>query len=359
MRKLPGMLSLLVSILLLAPFACVTKQTPPPPGWDRVAEAAKKEGKVNIYMVNVPFPARTELAKAFGEKYGITVEVVNPSPPDLEPRIASEQRAKAYTADVVETDAGTAIQLLRLSGFLAGPIKVPEAMPPRDWIHDPLSVDPEGYVFVYHNSTPGPLINTDLIKPEDEPKSYWDLLKPQWRGKILWDDPSIFGPGSLLFAHLRLVHGSDEFFHKLAMQDVRISRHRGELHAMVARGESPILLGPSTSKLMKHIKVGAPVKLLKMKEGVPPAGWSVMLVKNAPHPNAGKLFVNWFLSKEGQTIFSKAGEVPSFRKDVSQEWVQPYYQLTPEYPAANMTREFVDFWTESLKLAADIFELGK
>lgn len=337
------------------PVAPVAPQTSE---WDMVVEAAKKEGQVTFYSVNIPLSVRPALTRAFKEKYGIKLEVVGPmSAAELVPKIETEQRAKAYVVDVVETGGSTPFNILKPRGLLAEPIKgVPEAKDLTVWNHDPYSGDPEGYVFIYYNYTPGPLINTKLVSPEREPKSYLDLLDPWWKGKIIWDDPSTFGPGSNAFTTILLTLGEDYLRKLAATQDVKVSRVRAEIHELLVRGEYAIVLGPSTPYILKLLEAGAPVKVVKIKEGTAGAGWSVMIIKNAPHPNAARLFINWFISKEGQYVFSYAGKVPAYRKDVSQDHIHPYYRLTPDYKQIPITKDFLDTWAKAVELAADIFK---
>ncbi len=297
--------------------------------------------------------------RGFKEKYGIKLEVVGPmSAAELVPKIEMEQRSKAYVVDVVETGGSTPFNVFKPRGLLAEPIKVPEAQNLAVWTQDPFAGDPQGYIFTYYNFTPGPLINTKLVSPDREPKSYLDLLDPWWKGKIIWDDPSTFGPGSTAFNHIWRTLGED-YLRKLATQDVKTSRVRAEIHELLVRGEYALVLGASTPYAMKLLEAGAPVKVIRPKEGMGAAGWSVMIIKNTPHPNAARLFINWFISKEGQYIFSYEGKVPAYRKDVPQEHVNPNYRLGPDYIQAAFTQEYIDSWVKAVELAADIFKTRK
>lgn len=374
----------LTGLLLLT--ACATKPLPAPPSlpspspqagkttpapsvspsvptavaeWEKVIELAKKEGTVNFYAVNIPLAVKPQLSKAFKEKYGITLEIVGPlNPPELPPKLAMERQSKAYVADVVETGGSSPVLVLKPQGFLAEPIRVPETQNLETWVGNPFITDPEGYIFNYYNFTPGPLINTKVVGPEREPKSYLDLLDPWWKGKIIWDDPSVFGPGSLAFTVVWRTLGED-YLRQLAKQDVKVSRVRVEQHDQLLRGEYAILLGPATPFILRLLEAGAPVKVLRTKEGTASSGWGVMLIKNAPHPNAAHLFINWFISKEGQTIFSTVAKIPSYRKDVPQEHIHPYFRITGDSKEIPLTKDFIDDWGKGVVLAADIFRTGR
>lgn len=126
-----------------------------------MVEAAKREGKVNIYVVNLFPPERKALYEAFKKEYGITSNFVYGAPPEIAEKIATEQRAKVYVADVWETGAKTMVDVAKPRDLLGEPIKLPSALLERaSWWVDPFSLDPEGVIFTY-SQTPGagPVIN--------------------------------------------------------------------------------------------------------------------------------------------------------------------------------------------------------
>ena len=132
----------------------------------------------------------------------------------------------------------------------------------------------------------GILVNTRLVKPEDEPKSWDDLNDPKWKGKILADDMRPLGSGNTMFAILQKKLGA-AFNEKLAEQKPVFSRDLRNDARRVARGEYPIYV-PQIFAFASDLK-GLPVKVVIPKEGAPYAMMEFAMLKNAAHPNAARL----------------------------------------------------------------------
>ncbi len=325
--------------------------------WERVIAQAKREGKVTAYVSTLPSNAYRGISQAFQEKYGISIEFIAGRGMDIMQRVVTEQRAGVNQADFYETGVPTHL-MLKERGLLEGPIALPETANVSSWMIDPWIADKEKFMFSYYEYTPGPVINTDIIKGADEPKSWLDLLDPRWKGKIAWDDPSVPGPGAKNMSFVKWYLNS-EYWDKLARNEVAFIRDRVFIFDSVVRGRYPIAAGVFTTAITRGIKDGAPIRPLYMKEGYPGAGWTVSLIKNAPHPNAGKLFANWFLSREGQTVFSKEAEVASYRKDVPQDHVNASFRLTPEMKIVPWTPADEAKQTKDMPLAAEFFKIGR
>jgi ABC-type Fe3+ transport system substrate-binding protein len=163
-------------------------------------------------------------------------------------------------------------------------------------------------------------VNTSLIKPE-ELKSMKDLLDPKWQGKLLAGDPRVAGPGqatfSFFFAHKDL---GPDFLKKLGNQKIHLLRDDRQAVEWLAQGKYPILIGGSDVDAEPFIRQGLPVRIVspsQVKEGgyltAGPGG--ICLLNKAPHSNAAKVYLNWLLSKEGQTVLSKGVGYPSRRLD--------------------------------------------
>lgn len=360
-----------LSALLLV-IACGPKVAGPPqsptPGlapavvseWNKVVVAAKEEGAVNVYTATMPLPAQRPLAEAFEKEYGIKVLYASATGTELAEKIAAEQRGKAYTADVSENGSGTTYNLIKPLGILAEPIRVPAALERDKWRGEPFVVDPEGYIFLYNTApTKSIVINTNLVKPGEEPKSWFDLLDPKWRGKILLDDPTLGGPGHFMFVLVKNYIGGEEYWRKLAEQKPKISRDRRANIEAVAKGEYPVLMGCYSGMLPPFFDARAPLKILIPKEGDFGVQWAIALVKNAPHPNAAKLFVNWFLSREGQMVFAKYGGYPSDRLDVPEELARLEFRWEPGVRVVAFTPKDFDGMTKDKELAKEIFKVGK
>jgi len=154
----------------------------------------------------------------------------------------------------------------------------------------------------------GLLINTKLVSPGDEPKGWSSLLDPKWKGKILGDDPRALGGGFSTFAVLHDKLGAD-YVNKLAEQGPTLIREPRMGERRAAQGEFAIYY-PFLFNGYGSLK-GLPVKAIVPEEGVTFVVFVASMIKNAPHPNAALLFINFLLSEEMQAIFAAEGLGPS------------------------------------------------
>jgi iron(III) transport system substrate-binding protein len=272
-------------------------QAPTPADWNKLVEAAKKEGKLVVYTAAAGQPSHGLVAKAFEQKYGITVTYLEARASEIRERVRTEQAAGRFigdlshngstTSSLQEVDGafdpyGSLPSLSRLRApFKAGQHRVP--------------------CFAMAYSI---LINTNLVKPADEPKSWVDLTAPKWKGKILSDDMRALGGGAVTFFVLydKLGRG---FHEKLAMNQLVFSRDLRASERRVARGDYPIWI-PMSVDSYGDLK-GLPVKMLQPQEGYPYITYELALLKNAPRPNAARLFMEFFLSDEAQLIQDQHG----------------------------------------------------
>jgi iron(III) transport system substrate-binding protein len=269
--------------------------------WGKVVAAAKKEGHVVLYSAFVGLATHQELKKDFEATYGITVDILEARASEVRERIRIEQAAGRFSADVSENGRTTTTLQVAQDGVLDpyGPLPSLGHLKPEfgaDAIRLPV------FAIIY-----GILVNTRLVKPEDEPKSWLDLADPRWKGKILSDDFRALGGGGVLFYVLHEQFGR-EFVEKLAKQDLKFSREIPANERRVARGELPIYL-PDSLTAIPGLK-GLPVKLLAPKEGLPYIGYDLALLKNAPHPNAARLLMEYYLSQKMQQRFANLGLLP-------------------------------------------------
>ena len=290
-------------LVALAPFATAgpaDAQTPADGEWKKVVDAAKKEGKVVVYNGAVGTPTLPKISAAFEGKYGVRVEVLEARASELRERIRTEQAAGKVLGDVSHNGSTTtALQLAEGTFQPHGPLpNTGKPVPPFavDDVRVPIYVIPYGI-----------LVNTEMVKPAEEPKSWKDVLDPRWKGKILADDMRALGGGAVFFMVTQQKFGR-EFHEKLAQQQPHMNRELRGNYRRVARGEYPVYI-PFTLPDILDLK-GLPVKVILPPEGSPYVRFDGAIFKNAPHPNAARLLVDFFLSDEVQTIFTSLGYPP-------------------------------------------------
>jgi ABC-type Fe3+ transport system substrate-binding protein len=272
---------------------------------DTLYQAAKKEGTVVWYTSLIINQAVRPLVAAFNKKYpDIEVQYSRGDSGPNAIKVLDEARAGKVQGDVFDGIATTP-PLLK-----AGLV---EKFVPTDVAKYPAaSRDPEGRwnALVVYFLTPG--INTDLVG-RDEIKTAQDLLNPKWKGKIAWGTEPSSGAPAYVGAVL-LSMGRDKgmaFLRALAKQDVvNVDATNRAVLDQVILGQYAIALSIFDHHADISAKKGAPVAWLKV-EPIPAPFHSIGLVKNAPHPNAAKLLIDFLLSEEGQRAFADVGYLPA------------------------------------------------
>ncbi len=272
---------------------------------DGLVAAARAEKEIIWYTVQtIPQVVRPVVA-AFEKKYGIKVSYIRANASDISLRIMNEAKAGQVNCDVF--DGTTTAVPLKRAGL------VEKWLPEETKTFAPETFDKEGYWVANNFFTNTLAVNTDLVKPADEPKSYEDLLNPRWKGKMAWGaTPSTSaGPGfvGLMIKHLGRDKAMD-FLRKLAMQDIAGMQvaARQVLDRVIA-GEYAIGINMFNHHAVISASKAAPVKWLAVSPAMVTMNTSSVM-KNAPHPNAAKLFMSFLVSQDGQKIFSDEDYLP-------------------------------------------------
>jgi ABC-type Fe3+ transport system substrate-binding protein len=268
-------------------------------------DAARKEGEVVWYTSLIVNQAVRPLIAAFSAKYpGIDVKYSRADSGPNAIKVINEARAGKVEGDVFDGIATTA-PLLKAA--------LVEQFAPADAGKYPLSLrDPDGRwnALVVYFLTPG--INTQMVG-KDEIKSAQDLLNPKWKDKIAWSTEPSSGAAVYVGSVLQTM-GEDKgmaFLHALAKQDVvNVEATDRAILDQVILGQYAIALSIFNHHADISMKKGAPVAWLKV-EPIPAPFHSIGLVKNAPHPNAARLLIDFLLSEEGQRAFADAGYLPA------------------------------------------------
>jgi iron(III) transport system substrate-binding protein len=153
-------------------------------------------------------------------------------------------------------------------------------------------------------------INTNLVPPDQEPRKWSDLFDPKWKGKLEMDDPRGSGPGGTILSGMEALYGPDDVDQKLAAQNMFFATQAGPLLDALARGEYAVYLSSAHTDVIAQRLAGAPIKQIKPEEGIGITPINEGLLKNAPHPNAAKLWMEWSLSQEGQQLLADQGYGP-------------------------------------------------
>jgi iron(III) transport system substrate-binding protein len=298
--------------------------------WDKTIEAARREGKV---VVSIPTSAelRKEFETGFQKKFsGIEIELSVARGASNINKIVEEQKAGMRNIDL-HIGGTTSIVTGLLANNLLEPIPpsllLAEVSDPKNWWGGHIWVDnAKKYIYSFTAyMTETVWYNSTLVRPE-EIVSWDSLLDPKWKGKIAILDPRTPGSGESTWAFLLKIKG-EPFLNKLAAQEMMVGRNLRQLGEAVARGKAAVSIGLSYYTYLPFIKAGLPVRSLSnIKEGYYAATGSgnFAILKNIPHPNASRVFVNWLLSKEGQAAFTKAMGQPTRRLDVDTQWTREF-----------------------------------
>ncbi len=296
--------------------------------WDALLAAAKKEGEVVVSVC----PGATEtLGKAFKDDTGIDISFVTGNIRDLGSRFDTELRSGRVATDVRLAGSSGAPYLGQgLLAPLNDELILPNVTNQANWLGGKMGWldNDETYLPVPAEYVAGfPVINADIIDPAGI-TSWQDLMKPEFKGKIAAFDPTD-SIGSATSQYLAKTYGLD-FVAKLYKEQVAIiSRDRRQLVEWVARGTYPIALGADAAQEIEpfHEAGFTSIQALTMADapGNLVGGCSVAQVPvKAPHPNAARVFINWYLSNAGQAAYVAGMHQPTDRLDVANDGVPDY-----------------------------------
>jgi iron(III) transport system substrate-binding protein len=270
---------------------------------------AKKEGQVVYYTDLIVNQVVRPLVAAFEKTYGIKVNFTRGDSQANSLKVLNEYRAGKVQSDVfgltsglhVLIDAGAVRQFTAANG---NELPAQYRDPDRHWVSS-------------HRYVMTPAVNTSLVPAAQRPKSYDDLLAPAWKDRMVWKPNDLSGaPGFVgnVLLSMGEARGMD-YLRKLAGQNIKmVNASARAILDQVIGGEYAMSLQIFNHHAAISAKKGAPVEWLRFSPVTVNPGL-LALPKNAPHPNAGLLFVEFLTSKEGQAIFQKANYLPA-RPDV-------------------------------------------
>lgn len=275
-------------------------------------KAAQNEGKV-VFYTSIELKIATKLGQAFEAKYpGVKVQIERNGAERNFQRIYQEFNAGIHNGDVVESSDAMNFLYWKKQGWLATGVPTDVAKWPAD------EKDPDGKFAVVRATLSVMGYNPNLVKADQAPKSYADLLKPEWKGKIVKAHPAYSGTimtETYVLSHLL---GWD-YFEKLAKQDVLQVQSATVPSQKVAQGERAIMEDGVEYVLLVLEESGAPVRPIYPTEGSPLIEGNAAMFDKAPHPNAAKLFYHFIFSQPAQQLLSDEGGIRSFHPDVKEK----------------------------------------
>jgi len=292
--------------------------------WEQLIEAAKKEGKLGIFTL--AGSGYRDAVAEFEKVFGIQVEHQAENSSSIwVPKFQKEREAGLYSMDVFVVPPNSALIRLKPSGawdpirpLIFRPDVLDDKVWPQGFDNEFMDVEKKlafGYSLEVNRNV---AVDTNQVHP-DEIKSIEDLLKPKWKGKILITDVRSGSTWLSASSTRSQKPNADELLTKLLVEQqpdfIRDDRQKAEA---VVRGRYPIVLGIVYATMTEFVRQGVAnhVKFLDVPDMDYIVSYTALLYNKAPHPNAAKLFVNWFLSKEGQKTWCSRIPINSARTDL-------------------------------------------
>ncbi|MFL5032246.1 MAG: extracellular solute-binding protein [Xanthobacteraceae bacterium] len=282
----------------LTVFASPLRAAAPPPEaiTPALIEAAKKEGKV-VWYTSVDLPLAERITKTFQDRFpGVVARVERSGAERIFQRIGQEYSSNIYAVDVVNSSDAAHLILWKRNGWLAP--YVPEDVAK----HYPAEHKDADGTFASFRVFLCPIAyNTNLVKPEEAPKSYADLLDPKWTGKIVKAHPGY--SGTILTATHQMARDIGwPYLEKLAQQKVMQVQSASDPPKKLALGERAIMADGVEYVLFQLKEKGDPIEIVYANEGTPLIIGPNAVFKNVPNPNAARLLQSWMFSAECQQL---------------------------------------------------------
>jgi iron(III) transport system substrate-binding protein len=276
-------------------------------------DAAKKEGSVAWYT-SVDLPVAERVAKAFEAKYpGVAVKVQRNGSERLYQRIGQEFSSKIHAADVVNTSDGAHFVGWKRDDLLLPyvPAEVAQHIAKNQQ-------DPDGTFFTWRASLSPLGYNTTLVKAEDAPKSFADLLDPKWAGKIVKGHPGY--SGTIMTATFQIARDLGwDYLEKLSKQRVMQVQSSTEPPKKLALGERAVMADGNEYNIFQFKESGQPLEVVYPTEGSPLITAPNAIFKTAPNPNAAKLLQHFLFTGEAQQLSCDVGGLRSFHAQVKEK----------------------------------------
>ena len=275
---------------------------------DDLPKAAAKEGSLMIYGTTQTDHMQGIITH-FNQKYpAIKANYHRQGTTAVYERIVREVRAGVFNADVYGGIGGLQAWLLAQKKLLA-----PYSSPERATINSNLK-DKEGYWTAAYTVSFVTAFNSRQVSRADAPRSYEDFLLPKWKGRMWLNEDDVEW-----YATMFEIMGKEKatrFMQRLAQQDLRFGREPSLAIELLCAGEFSMIIGIHFHHTERVKQKGCPVDWVAVEPGYNRPPIAISMAKNAPHPSAGKLFIDFVLSREGQKVIQDIALRYPVRSDV-------------------------------------------
>jgi iron(III) transport system substrate-binding protein len=271
--------------------------------------AAEKEGKV-VWYSSVDVKVAEAVADAFRKVHPkIEVEVERSGSERVFQRVNQEHQSGIKHADVVNSSDSTHFMTWKQEGLLAKYVPADVAKFPKEYR------DPDGYYATWRATLCVMGYNTNLVPPAQVPKGYRDLLDPKWKGKLTKAHPGYSGTSLTGTYAVVKVLGWD-YLEKLSKQGVQQLQSTTATPKSIASGERAVMVDGNEYNMFIEIDKKSPVKIIYPVEGTPFVSSPVGIFKDAPHPNAARVFTDFLFTPKIQQYMVDSGGARSAHPDV-------------------------------------------
>ena len=277
---------------------------PPEAVTPALIEAAKKEGQISYYT-STDLPVAEKVAKAFEAKYsGISVHVERSGAERVFQRIGQEYLSNIHAVDVVNSSDAAHFIVWKRDGILAPYV-------PEDVARFPAEHrDVDGQFASFRVWLSIIAYNTGLVKPEEAPKSFADLLDPKWKGKIVKAHPGY--SGTIMTATYQMQRDLGwTWFEQLAKQNIMQVQSSADPPKKLDLGERAVMADGNEYNIFQMKEAGRPVEPVYASEGSPLIIGPNGIFKTSPNPNAAKLFQSFCFSRDAQQLIIDVGGLRS------------------------------------------------
>ena len=285
---------------------------PPEPITQALIDAAKKEGQVNYYT-STDLPVAEKVAKAFEAKYpGIAAHVERSGAERVFQRIGQEYSSNIHAVDVVNSSDAAHFIVWKRDGILLPYV-------PEDVARYPVEHrDVDGQFASFRVWLSIIAYNTNLVKPEEAPKSFADLLDPKWKGKIVKAHPGY--SGTIMTATYQMQRDLGwSYFEQLAKQNIMQVQSSADPPKKLDLGERAVMADGNEYNIFELKERGRPLEPVYATEGSPLIIGPNGVFKSSPNPNAAKLFQAFCLGREAQQLIIDAGGLRSVHPDTREK----------------------------------------